>query len=168
MEKTIKIGNKNVRLNNNVSWTIEYRDQFGHDILPTIMPALASILDIVSGVINSTGKIDKIEVEEVLKAINGDTLTDAMIHLSGLEFVDLFNIVWALAKAADEDIPDPKTWAKSLEYFPVDVVAPPVFELVFKGMVSSKNWKRLMSLKGSLTSQPLTSTPSSSQDSNED
>ena len=40
MEKTINIGNKSVRLSNNVSWTMEYRDQFGQDIIPTLMPAL--------------------------------------------------------------------------------------------------------------------------------
>jgi hypothetical protein len=34
VERIIKIADKEVRLNNNVAWTMEYRDQFGKDILP--------------------------------------------------------------------------------------------------------------------------------------
>jgi len=170
MEKTIKIGKQSVRLSNNVGWTMEYRDQFGQDIVPIIMPALASIMDAVSGIFNTTGKTKDIEIGDLLKAIEGDTLTDIMIHLSGLEFVELINITWALAKAADDDVPDPKTWVRQFDEFPIDVIAPQVFELVLKGMVSSKNWKRLTNLISQIKkSQPeSTSTPSSSQESKED
>ena len=170
MEKTIKIGKQNVRLSNNVGWTMEYRDQFGQDIVPIIMPALASIMDVVTGIFNATGKTKDIEISDLLKSIEGDTLTDVMIHLSGLEFVELINITWAMAKAADDDVPDPKTWVRQFDDFPIDVIAPQVFELVLKGMVSSKNWKRLTNLISQLKkSQPeSTSTQSSSPESNED
>ena len=170
MEKTIKIGTQNVRLSNNVGWTMEYRDQFGQDIVPIIMPALASIMDVVTGIFNATGKTKDIEISDLLKSIEGDTLTDVMIHLSGLEFVELINITWAMAKAADDDVPDPKTWVRQFDDFPIDVIAPQVFELVLKGMVSSKNWKRLTNLISQIKkSQPeSTSTQSSSPESNED
>ncbi len=170
MEKTIKIGKQNARLSNNVGWTMEYRDQFGQDIVPIIMPALASIMDVVTGIFNATGKTKDIEISDLLKSIEGDTLTDVMIHLSGLEFVELINITWAMAKAADDDVPDPKTWVRQFDDFPIDVIAPQVFELVLKGMVSSKNWKRLTNLISQLKkSQPeSTSTQSSSPESNED
>lgn len=170
MEKTIKIGKQNVRLSNNVGWTMEYRDQFGQDIVPIIMPALASIMDVVTGIFNATGKTKDIEISDLLKSIEGDTLTDVMIHLSGLEFVELINITWAMAKAADDDVPDPKTWVRQFDDFPIDVIAPQVFELVLKGMVSSKNWKRLTNLISQIKkSQPeSTSTQSSSPESNED
>ena len=62
MEKTIKIGKQSVRLNNNISWAIAYRDQFGRDIIPALMPLLASALDIISGIINETGKTDEIDL----------------------------------------------------------------------------------------------------------
>ena len=170
MEKTIKIGKQNVRFSNNVGWTMEYRDQFGQDIVPIIMPALASIMDVVTGIFNATGKTKDIEISDLLKSIEGDTLTDVMIHLSGLEFVELINITWAMAKAADDDVPDPKTWVRQFDDFPIDVIAPQVFELVLKGMVSSKNWKRLTNLISQIKkSQPeSTSTQSSSPESNED
>lgn len=167
MEKTIKIGKKSVRLNNNVSWAIVYRDQFGRDIIPTIMPLFASALDIISGIINETGKTDDIELTDLAKLADGDSLLNAAIHLGGFEFTDLICITWALAKCADEDIPEPREWIEQFETFPVDVVAPEVFSLIFKGVVSSKNLKRLEDLKKRI--QPTSiSTQSSSPDSKED
>lgn len=167
MEKIIKIGKKSVKLNNRVSWAIVYRDQFGRDIIPTIMPLFASALDIISGIINETGKTDDIELTDLAKLADGDSLLNAAIHLGGFEFTDLICITWALAKCADEDIPAPREWIEQFETFPVDVVAPEVFSLIFKGVVSSKNLKRLEDLKKRI--QPtLTSTQSSSPDSNED
>lgn len=167
MEKIIKIGKKSVKLNNRVSWAIVYRDQFGRDIIPTIMPLFASALDIISGIINETGKTDDIELTDLAKLADGDSLLNAAIHLGGFEFTDLICITWALAKCADEDIPEPREWIKEFETFPVDVVAPEVFSLIFKGVVSSKNLKRLEDLKKRI--QPTSiSTQSSSPDSKED
>ena len=167
MEKTIKIGKKSVRLNNNVSWAIAYRDQFGRDIIPTVMPLFASALDIISGLINETGKTDDIDLADLAKLADGDALLNAAIHLGGFEFTDLICITWALAKCADEETPEPREWIKQFETFPIDVVAPEVFSLIFKGVVSSKNLKRLEDLKKRI--QPVSiSTQSSSPDSNED
>ena len=47
--KTINVGNKEVRLSNNIGWTIIYRDQFGHDIVSSLTPVMASMMDLVSG-----------------------------------------------------------------------------------------------------------------------
>lgn len=167
MEKTIKIGKKSVRLNNNISWAIVYRDQFGRDIIPALMPLLASALDIISGLINETGKTENIELADLAKLADGDALLNAVIHLGGFEFTDLICITWALAKCADEDIPAPREWIAQFDSFPIDVIAPEVFTLIFKGVVSSKNLKRLEDLKKRI--QPTSiSTQSSSPDSKED
>ena len=167
MEKTIKIGKKSVRLNNNISWAIVYRDQFGRDIIPALMPLLASALDIISGLINETGKTEDIELEDLAKLADGDALLNAVIHLGGFEFTDLICITWALAKCADEDIQAPREWIAQFDSFPIDVIAPEVFTLIFKGVVSSKNLKRLEDLKKRI--QPTSiSTQSSSPDSKED
>ena len=167
MEKTIKIGKKSVRLNNNISWAIVYRDQFGRDIIPALMPLLASALDIISGLINETGKTEDIELADLAKLADGDALLNAVIHLGGFEFTDLICITWALAKCADEDIPAPREWIAQFDSFPIDVIAPEVFTLIFKGVVSSKNLKRLEDLKKRI--QPTSiSIQSSSPDSKED
>ena len=167
MEKTIKIGNKAVKLNNNIGWALAYRDQFGRDIIPALMPLLAGALDLMAGIVSETGKAKDISLEDLITVLDGDRLMDAVIHLGGLELTDFVNITWALAKSADDDIPEPREWVKGFDTFPLDVVAPAVFELVSKGLVSSKNLKRLEDLKTKI--QPaLNSIRSSLQESKED
>lgn len=143
MESTIKIGGVDVKVNNRAGWTITYRDQFGHDIVPTLMPLFAGVFDVISGIIKETGKTDTITVEDILSVADGDALINAMIHVSGFEFVEFLYITWAMAKEADDSIPEPKTWIRQFENFYVDEVAPEIVNLAFKGMCSSKNLKRL-------------------------
>lgn len=168
MEKVIKIGKQEVRLNNNVAWTMEYRDQFGKDIVPALMPVIASMIEGVSTIVAETGKTE-ISVADVAEAVQGRTM-DVLLPMFQVEFVDVvINVTWAMAKAADETIAPPKQWVKQFETFPLDVVAPAVYDLVLKGFVSSKNLKRLKEIGASLkTLQPSHSTTSSSPDSNED
>jgi len=172
MEKVIKIGKQEVRLNNNVAWTMEYRDQFGKDIVPALMPVLASMIEGVSTVISDTGK-SEITVTDLADALQGRTM-EVLLPMFQVEFVDtIINVTWAMAKAADENILPPKQWVKQFDEFPLDVVGPAVYDLVLKGFVSSKNLKRLKKIGKDLTNlQPKTdtshSTKSSSQDSKED
>ena len=167
MEKIIKIGKQEVCLNNNVAWTMEYRDQFGKDILPAIMPLIASMIEGVSTVIAESG--NEITTKTLAEAVQGRAL-EILLPMFQAEFVDLIiNVTWAMAKAADENIEPPKRWVRQFDSFPLDVVGPAVFDMVLKGFVSSKNLKRLKGIGDSLKKlQPSTSTQSSSQDSNED
>ena len=168
MEKIIKIGKQEVKLNNNAAWTMEYRDQFGKDIIPAIMPVLASMIEGVSSLIVEAGT-DEIRIDTLASALEGRSM-DILLPMFQVEFVDtIINVTWAMAKAADEDIDPPKKWIRQFETFPLDIVAPTVYELIFKGFVSSKNLKRLKNLGASLKNlQPSHSTTSSSQDSSED
>lgn len=169
MEKIITIGNTEVRLNNNVAWTMEYRDQFGKDIVPALMPVIASMVEGVSTIITETGKTE-ITVSDIADSLQGRTM-EILLPMFQVEFVDvIINVTWAMAKAADEDIAPPKQWARQFEEFPLDVIAPAVYELVIKGFISSKNLKRLKKAKSEINLQPmnvLRSTTSSSLDSNE-
>ena len=146
MEKTINIGDKEVRLTNNVGWMMTYRDQFGTDIVMTLTPLIASGLDIVSGLVDEATDGDIFDTKKLLASLDGDTLIDALAHLSGFEMVDLIKITWAMAKEADDSIPDPKRWVKDFDVFPLDEVAPEVAKLAVSGLVSSKNLKRLKAL----------------------
>lgn len=151
MEKVIKIGNQEVRLNNNVSWTMEYRDQFGKDIVPALMPVLASLIESASTILADSGSKD-ISVADIAEAVQGHTL-DIMLPLFQAEFVDLIvNVTWAMAKAADETILPPKQWVRQFDEFPLDTVGPALYDLVLKGFVSSKNLKRLKKIGKDLTS----------------
>ena len=168
MEKVINIGEHEVKLNNNVAWTMEYRDQFGKDIVPALMPVLASMIEGVSTVIAESGKAE-ISISDLAEAIQGKSI-DVLLPMFQVEFVDtIINVTWAMAKAADENIDPPKRWVRQFEAFPLDVIVPAVYELVLKGFVSSKNLTRLKNLGASLKNlQPSHSTISSSPDSNED
>lgn len=166
MEKVIKIGKQEVRLNNNVAWTMEYRDQFGKDILPAIMPLLASMIEGVSTIIAESGK--EVTIESIAESLQGRAI-DVMLPMFQAEFVDLvINVTWAMAKAADESIEPPKRWVRQFDTFPLDVVGPAVFDMAMKGFISSKNLKRLKKIGESIkTLQPSHSTTSSLQDSSE-
>ena len=168
MEKIIKIGKQEVRLNNNVAWTMEYRDQFGKDIVPALMPILASLMEGVSTIISESGS-NEVTMADIADAVQGRSM-EVLLPMFQVEFVDtIINVTWAMAKAADEDIEPPKRWVRQFEEFPLDVVVPAVYELVLKGFVSSKNLKRLKKVSASLRNlQPSLSTTSSSPDSNED
>ena len=167
MEKVIKIGKQEVRLNNNVAWTMEYRDQFGKDIVPALMPVIASMIEGVSTIVSESGKTE-ISVSDIANAIQGRTM-EILLPMFQVEFVDvLINVTWSMAKAADETIAPPKQWVKQFDEFPLDTVGPAVYDLVLKGFVSSKNLKRLKTLGKTVKNlQPSHSTPSSSQDSKE-
>ena len=115
------------------------------------MPLLASGLDIVSGLVRETGGRGELRIEDVLSITDGDALLNAFIHLSGFEFVEFLYITWAMAKEADDSIPEPKTWIRQFDEFPVDVIAPKVVSLIFKGMCSSKNLERLREIKENMT-----------------
>ena len=168
MEKIIKIGKQEVRLNNNVAWTMEYRDQFGKDIVPALMPILASLMEGVSTIISESGS-NEVTMADIADAVQERSM-DVLLPMFQVEFVDvIINVTWAMAKAADENIEPPKRWVRQFEDFPLDVIVPAVYELVLKGFVSSKNLKRLKKASASLRNlQPSLSTTSSSPDSNED
>ena len=170
MEKIIKIGKQEVKLNNNVAWTMEYRDQFGKDILPAIMPLLASMIEGVSTVVAEAGGSGELTTSSMAEALEGRAM-EVLLPMFQAEFVDLaINVTWSMAKVADESIDPPKRWVRQFDEFPLDVVGPAVFDMVLKGFVSSKNLKRLKKIGESIkTLQPTShSTISSSPDSNED
>ena len=170
MEKIVKIGKQEVRLNNNMAWTMEYKDQFGKDILPAIMPLLASMIEGVSTVMAEASDAGELSTSSIAEALEGRSM-DILLPMFQAEFVDLvINVTWAMAKAADENIEPPKRWVRQFDSFPLDVVGPIIFDMVLKGFVSSKNLKRLKKISESLkTLQPKShSTTSSSPDLSED
>lgn len=168
MEKVIKVGKQEVRLNNNVAWTMEYRDQFGKDIIPVVMPLIASMIEGVSTIMADAGDKGEITVSSIAETLEGRTM-EVLLPMFQSEFVDLvINVTWAMAKVADESIAPPKQWVRQFDGFYLDEVGPAVFDLVLKGFVSSKNLKRLKKIGESIkTLQPSHSTTSSSQDSSE-
>ena len=142
MVKIIEIDGNVFRLDNNAGWLLEYQDQFGHDILPDIMPIISAVFEYFESVA-ATGVTLK-EARDVTKAIGrGANATGALIELSGFRVTDLINVVWALAKTADPEIDPPRQWVRQFDPFPFDALLPEVFLLVSQGLMTSKNWTRL-------------------------
>lgn len=169
MTKIIKIGSKEVRLDNSVAWTMEYKDQFGKDIIPVLIPAMSSIVEALSAIIAENGGAEKLTATVVSEALQGRA-TEILMPMYQMEFVDIvIGVTWAMAKAADEDIDPPKRWVRQFDAFPLDTICPAVYELVLKGFVSSKNLKRLKKLGETLKNlQPSLSKTSSSPAQKED
>lgn len=146
---------KSLKLSNKTAWAMFYRDQFGIDIIPTLMPMIAAAFALIGEIAATTERSEEIEWEQVSELVNSDSMAEALIKLSGFEFVDFLNITWALAKAADPNIEEPKKWILELDdLFKVDIIGPEVVNLIFKGLVSTKKveWlqKKLNGIKVSL------------------
>ena len=166
MEKIIKIGDKSVKLNNNIAWTMIYRDQFGRDVVQDHVPVLATITETLAAIIPDADADGNVTVQDILESVEGRTL-DLMLPLMSTEIMTtITNVLWAMAKAADEDIDPPREWVRQFDEFPLDVIIPTVYEMAMKGFISSKNWNRLEKMIKTL--QPSHSTQLSSQHSNED
>lgn len=149
MKKIITIGDKDIELNNNVAWVMEYRDQFGKDIVPSLMPLLATMIEGFASVISEAGG-DKLDVSSLASAVEGRAM-EILLPMFQIEMVDVvINVLWAMAKASDDNIAPPKQWVKQFDEFPLDVVVPAVYELILKGFVSSKNLDRLKKVGASL------------------
>lgn len=150
MEKTIVIDGKDVKLNNNGAWALEYQEQFGKDILPVMLPLIATMGEGFASIISEASG-EKVTASELAGALQGRTM-DILLPLVQVEFVDMvYNVTWALAKNADQDIPEPKKWIRQFDTFPLDVVVPEVYGMIIQGFASSKNLKRLEELKKTLT-----------------
>lgn len=142
MIKEINISeNEKIKLNASLGWILRYRAQFGHDILPDLLPMLESGLVLVGGAMDESGEL------EWRKLLDSDTVSSSMISFAGAEFTTALNIIWAMAKNADESIPAPFDWANQFENFPLDKIIPEVLDAVISTVVSEKNRKRLGKLK---------------------
>lgn len=145
MQSLITLENgQEIKIDNNLAWLIEYQNQFGEDILPTLMPLLLSFTDLIGGLAEQGVDFNDIGVNDIMKILNSEAAMDAGIKLSTFKTTDIINIVWALAKAADDKIEPPTKWIRQFdEGFPLDIILPEVGMAVAKGVMSSKNLKRL-------------------------
>ena len=150
MEKIIKIGEVEVKLSNNVAWTMEYRDQFNKDVMESLMPIMTTLIEMVSTIVNESGT-DEIDIKAIAEAVQGRAF-DITLPLSQLGFTDsIINVVWAMAKAADPSINPPKQWVRQFETFPLDEIVPEVGEMILTGFASSKNLERLRNIGQKVT-----------------
>lgn len=147
MEKIIKIGNKEVKLSNNVAWLMEYRDQFGKDAAQELIPMMSTIIETITTGLSSYSN-GKINIRELAESIEGRSFEIMMPLYSSELSILAINITWAMAKAADESIDPPKKWVKQFDSFPFDEIVPELWKMNAEGFSSSKNLTRLRTLLG--------------------
>lgn len=142
MIKNIQFENDKIEINSSAGWLYAYRRQFGHDILPDIMPVIESILKAIAGVVEDSGGV--ITEKTIARAVENDSLIEAFVKMAGMEITTVYNIVWAMAYNKDKTIPDPEEYFNRFETLPVDVIMPEIFMAVVDSSVSSKNAQRLL------------------------
>jgi len=126
MRKTIKIDKgKEIKINTSWNWAYIYQEYFGHDIIPDLVPAIDAFISMLSSF------------------VNGDEVDEDNFDLYGLEITTVTNVVWALAKNADEDIPEVRKWLDEFDEFPMDIIVPEVVDALTASMMSTKKAKLL-------------------------
>ena len=137
MIKTIDIEGQPVEINSSLGWLFCYREQFGHDILPDLLPLLDAALGALSEIYDGEEEIN------IFEKLDEDTVNRIITSLSTLEVLTVTNILWAMAKNAGET-KQPFEWVNEFNVFPFDTVVPEVFRVLIESSVSSKNLKRLL------------------------
>lgn len=119
MEKTLVIDGRQVSFKSTAGIGYRYFEQFGTEYIVDMM----KLEDFIE-----TARLDTTEII----APNGKTV--AVQRFAGdrskVNMQVMYNIVWVLAKTADNSIPDPLTWYDSFENFDVSVVFAELQELI--------------------------------------
>lgn len=142
MIKTIEFEGQKVDLNTSAGWLFVYRNRFGHDIFPDLMPIIESIVGAIATMIEN-GEAE-VTPDGIKNLMNDDTITDAFIKLAGMEITTVYQVLWAMAYNADKSIGGPEDFFNGFEKFPLDVVIPELFTAIVESSVSSKNGERLL------------------------
>lgn len=147
MISTVKFSDKHsVELEGSAGWIFVYLKQFGHDILPDIMPIIEAVLEIATSMIDEDTDTENLTLEDFFKAMDSDVIDEVISILSGIEVATILRIVWAMAKAADESVESPEKWYSQFDVVPLDVLIPEVYKIAIKGLVSRKNSTRLLKM----------------------
>ena len=152
MIKTIQIDNQPIDINTSLGWLFCYREQFGHDILPDLLPLLEAALNGLADIYDEQEEVNLIE------KLNDETISQIIVSLSTLEVLTVANILWARCKNAGET-KRPEEWLNSFDVFPMDIIVPQLFRSIVESSISSKNSQRLLNkipiLSASTQSQSL-------------
>lgn len=97
MIKTIMFGDKPVEFCTSFAWTFIYKSQFKRDPAKLLMPAIV----MARNEAEEGGELDLKEEKA------------AFLFYAEIGFTGLAEIAWAMAKLADNDVPEPMAWIAS-------------------------------------------------------
>lgn len=136
MEKTLKIDGKDVKFKVSASFTYRYKAQFGTDIMQKLMPLLKGIVPLLGVDFDKLDIKDEKQMHVVLDLITTSNLAE------DFELVEIYNLIWVMAKTADPDIPEPMEWLDGFDTFPLAEIVPDLIELLIPSLFSSKEIKK--------------------------
>lgn len=154
MIKTVQFEGHSLEIDTSGGWFFVYRKYFSHDILPDIMPALESILQMAADVIGNVDE-EELDAKAVVKALGEDTLEEMFMKMAGAELTTILQIFWAMAKNRDDSIETPQKFFNRFEVFPWDEIGPMLMRALLESNISSKN---VTSLLKRLTKKQIPST----------
>lgn len=141
-------------LDNTFTWMVYYKESFGRDIVPDLAPILNSVIKAFFAVFSAVDvdKVVKIAtskqknkteadrtsaiMNEVVHKVDPDDITGVIIEATAIESVTFLQIMWALAKCADDSIDEFFEWTKTTSGMTPDFLVSEVFDLVLKGWIT--------------------------------
>lgn len=141
-------------LDNTFTWMVYYKEAFGRDIVPDLAPILNSVIKAFFAVFSAVdvNKVVKIAtskqknqteadrtsaiMNEVVQKVDPDDITGVIIEATAIESVTFLQIMWALAKCADDSIDEFFEWTKTTSGMTPDFLVSEVFDLVLKGWIT--------------------------------
>nr|DAF54316.1 MAG TPA: tail assembly chaperone protein [Siphoviridae sp. ctZUr4] len=131
MIKTIKIDDKDVKFSFSLASFYIYKNQFGQDAMSVILPLLADVIGAIDPeIIVENGEISS---EKLVK-----TAGDIFDQIISVEITEVADIIWAFAKAADDEIPEPALWYGNFEEFPLFDVGKELLPCLYDSLISKK------------------------------
>lgn len=145
MECTIKIDDRDVKFNLSLSWAFCYKAQFGIDPLTVLIPAVKTILEILAKISN----IDEMDLKTIQQKqkegeIDQFDIDDLFEPMDEFEATEILQLIWAFAKNADNEIPQPQEWFRDFKVFPLDEVFSTLLPSILQSIISTKKYKALM------------------------
>lgn len=144
MIRRIEFEGHSVDVNTSAGWLFVYRANFGHDILPDIMPLIESGLETIASILKESG--GEVNLDSITSAFGDGTFNDFFIRMAGMETVTVYRIFWAMAKKADKTIKPVDEYFDDFETFPLDIVIPEMFRGIIESSISSKNAQSLLTM----------------------
>lgn len=148
MIKTLNIDGRSIDISTSTRWLYIYRNQFGKDILPELMPAIEAVLRTIGDMLDGSAALDDLKDMKnggKLSSATTDAIIEILINMANMETITIMNVLWALAYNADNEIGGPMEFYKDKEV-KFDEIVPELAVSIIESSVSSKNARSLLEM----------------------
>lgn len=147
MLKTITIGDKGVTFAMYVPFILHYKNQFGKDPIQQFLPVIADVVDALDdfGLFGGDNALEKYDENFEARRI--------VECFYGLELTDILNLLWAMAKSADNKIKEPMIWYEQFEEFPIYDILEELMPDFIQSLISKKKFKKMSTSLSKMTTK---------------